>query len=57
MKLAPRVYYTANANSARVAEAIQGYLRKIGVDWRLQPVGLDHLARSRWPSRTTKSGR
>ena len=37
MKLAPRVYYTANANSARVAEAIQGYLRKIGVHWQLQP--------------------
>ncbi len=37
VKLAPRVYYTANANSARVAEAIQGYLRKVGVDWRLQP--------------------
>jgi peptide/nickel transport system substrate-binding protein len=37
VKLAPKVYYTANANSARVAEAIQGYLRKIGVDWRLQP--------------------
>ena len=31
------VYYTANANSAKVAEAIQGYLRKIGVDWRLNP--------------------
>ena len=37
LKLAPKVYFTANANSARVAEAIQGYLRKIGVDWRLQP--------------------
>ena len=37
MKLAPRVYYTANANSARVAEAIQGYLRKVGVHWKLQP--------------------
>ncbi|MBV9833935.1 MAG: ABC transporter substrate-binding protein [Alphaproteobacteria bacterium] len=37
VKLQPRIYYTANANSARVAEAIQGYLRKIGVDWRLQP--------------------
>jgi peptide/nickel transport system substrate-binding protein len=36
-KLAPKVYFTANANSARVADAIQGYLRKIGVDWRLQP--------------------
>ena len=37
LKLAPKVYFTANANSARVADAIQGYLRKIGVDWRLQP--------------------
>src|ERR1044071_2902777 len=37
VKLAPKIYFTANANSARVAEAIQGYLRKIGVDWRLQP--------------------
>jgi peptide/nickel transport system substrate-binding protein len=37
MKLAPKVYFTANANSARVADAIQGYLRKIGVDWRLHP--------------------
>src|SRR5262249_14593096 len=36
MKLAPKVYFTANGLSARVAEAIQGYLRKIGVDWRLQ---------------------
>src|SRR5262245_49674524 len=35
-KLAPKVYFTANGNSAKVAEAIQGYLRKIGVDWRLQ---------------------
>jgi peptide/nickel transport system substrate-binding protein len=37
VKLAPKVYYTANANSARVAEAIQGYLRKVGVDWKLNP--------------------
>jgi peptide/nickel transport system substrate-binding protein len=37
VKLQPKVYYTANANSARCAEAIQGYLRKIGVDWRLNP--------------------
>ncbi|MBR1141997.1 ABC transporter substrate-binding protein [Bradyrhizobium sp. AUGA SZCCT0431] len=36
-KLAPKVYYTANANSAKVADAMQGYLRKIGVDWRLNP--------------------
>ena len=26
-----------NANSAKAADAIQGYLRKIGVDWRLNP--------------------
>jgi peptide/nickel transport system substrate-binding protein len=37
LRLAPKIYFTANANSARVAEAIQGYLRKIGVDWQLQP--------------------
>ena len=37
IKLQPKVYYTANANSPRVAEAIQGYLRSIGVHWRLQP--------------------
>jgi peptide/nickel transport system substrate-binding protein len=37
VRLAPRVYFTANANSARVADAIQGYLRKIGIDWRLHP--------------------
>ena len=37
IKLAPKVYFTANANSAKVADAIQGYLRKIGVDWRLNP--------------------
>jgi peptide/nickel transport system substrate-binding protein len=37
MKLAPRVYFTANSNPARVAEAVQGYLRKIGIDWQLHP--------------------
>ena len=42
VKLAPKVYFTANGNSAKVAEAIQGYLRKIGVDWRLQALGFDH---------------
>jgi peptide/nickel transport system substrate-binding protein len=36
MKLAPKVYFTANGNSAKVGEAIQGYLRKVGIDWRLQ---------------------
>ncbi len=36
VKLAPKVYFTIGNNSAKPAEAIQGYLRKIGVDWRLQ---------------------
>jgi peptide/nickel transport system substrate-binding protein len=36
VKLAPKVYFTSAGNSPRVSEAIQGYLRKIGVDWRLQ---------------------
>ena len=35
MKLAPKIYVTAAGNSVKVGEAIQGYLRKIGVDWRL----------------------
>ena len=35
LKLQPKIYYTANANSARVGEAIQGYMRKIGVDWKI----------------------
>ncbi|WP_395713450.1 ABC transporter substrate-binding protein [Reyranella sp.] len=37
VKLAPKVYYTANANSARVGEAILGYMRRIGVQWMVQP--------------------
>lgn len=37
MKLAPKVYYTAAGNSPKVSEAIQGYMRKIGIDWRLNP--------------------
>ena len=36
VKLAPRVYVSASTNSAKVAEAIQGYLRKVGIDWRIQ---------------------
>ena len=39
VKLAPKVLFTIGNNSARPAEAIQGYLRKIGIDWRLN--GLD----------------
>ena len=37
VKLQPKVYYTQAGNTPRVAEAIQGYLRRIGVHWQLQP--------------------
>jgi peptide/nickel transport system substrate-binding protein len=37
MKLAPKIYYTAAGNSPKVSEAIQGYMRRIGVDWKLNP--------------------
>src|SRR5712672_1694743 len=37
LKLEPKVYYTQAGNTPRVAEAIQGYLRRIGVRWQLQP--------------------
>ena len=43
MKLAPRVYFTANANSARVAEAIQGYLQEDRRRLAPATMGLDHL--------------
>lgn len=36
MKLAPRVYVTGGGNSVKVGEAIQGFLRKVGIDWRIQ---------------------
>ena len=36
MKLAPKVYFTQVAYFGRVSEAIQGYLRKIGIDWKVQ---------------------
>jgi len=39
MKLAPRVLYTQVAYFPRVSEAIQGYMRKIGIDWKI--VGYD----------------
>jgi peptide/nickel transport system substrate-binding protein len=35
IKLAPKVYVIANSDSAKIAEAIQGYLRRIGIDWRI----------------------
>ena len=37
IKLMPKAYYTQAGNTPRVAEAIQGYLRRIGVQWQLQP--------------------
>ena len=37
IKLQPRVYFTQAGNTPRIAEAIQGYLRRIGVQWQLQP--------------------
>jgi peptide/nickel transport system substrate-binding protein len=36
VRLEPKVYVSANTNSSKVAEAIQGYLRQIGVDWKIQ---------------------
>ena len=39
VKLAPRVLFTQVAYFPRVSEAIQGYMRKIGVDWKI--VGYD----------------
>jgi len=37
VKLAPKVYLTQVAYFPRGSEAIQGYLRKIGIDWKLFP--------------------
>jgi peptide/nickel transport system substrate-binding protein len=39
MKLAPKIYFTQVANFGRVTEAIQGYMRLIGIDWK--PQGFD----------------
>jgi peptide/nickel transport system substrate-binding protein len=39
VKLAPKVLYVQVAYFPRVSEAIQGYMRKIGVDWKI--VGFD----------------
>jgi len=35
VKLAPKVLFTQVAYFPRVSEAIQGYMRKIGVDWKI----------------------
>jgi peptide/nickel transport system substrate-binding protein len=39
IKLAPKVLFTQVAYFGRVSEAIQGFMRKIGIDWRI--VGYD----------------
>jgi peptide/nickel transport system substrate-binding protein len=39
VKLAPRVLFTQVAYVPRISEAIQGYMRKIGIDWKI--VGYD----------------
>ena len=39
VKLAPRVLFTQVGLFPRISEAIQGYMRKIGVDWKI--VGFD----------------
>src|SRR4030095_245844 len=36
VKLAPRVLFTQVGLFPRVSEAIQGYMRKIGIDWKVQ---------------------
>src|SRR5215469_4762140 len=36
VKLAPKVYLTAVPIVQKFAEAMQGYMRRIGIDWRLQ---------------------
>ena len=57
VKLAPRVYYTANANSAARRRGDPGLpaqdRRRLAASTR----GTPPSRRSRWPSRTTRSGR
>jgi peptide/nickel transport system substrate-binding protein len=36
VKLAPKVLFTQVSYFGRVSEAIQGYMRKIGIDWKVQ---------------------
>ncbi|MCC6716534.1 MAG: ABC transporter substrate-binding protein [Acetobacteraceae bacterium] len=36
IRLEPKVYVTGGGNSVKVGEAIQGFLRRVGIDWRLQ---------------------
>ena len=39
VRLAPKVYFTSVSYGPRMSEAIQGYMRKIGIDWNI--VGFD----------------
>src|SRR5262249_12359670 len=39
VKLAPRVLFTQVAYVPRISEAVQGYMRKVGIDWKI--VGYD----------------
>ena len=45
VKLAPRVLFTQVAYFPRVSEAIQGYMRKIGIDWKIMRLQLHDRAR------------
>ena len=44
VKLAPRVLFTQVAYFPRVSEAIQGYMRKIGIDWKITGYDFNHRA-------------
>ena len=44
IKLAPKVLFTQVAYFPRVSEAIQGYMRKIGVDWKIVQLRLHDRA-------------
>ena len=56
VKLAPKVYFTQVRYFRRVSEAIQGYMRKIGVDWKGR-ASTRPSRPPRWASRTTSCGR
>ena len=56
VKLAPKVLFTQVAYFPRVSEAIQGYMRKIGIDWKIR-ASTRPSPSPRWPSRTTTCGR
>jgi peptide/nickel transport system substrate-binding protein len=43
VRLAPKVYIPSLAYFPRMSEAIQGYLRKVGIDWQLLPVDVSAM--------------